>query len=358
MLIELDGPIVFHRWIPDGQQDAIKYNENGIELRIWFDVECTWWASQPDREEIARTYNVRAHRVHVSACSNVSDALRDHIQTKSSGSKTSATNEDVVSEYQSLGRAIHKLTAVRLNSLIGYARAVKGQYWVEEMPYDEANQGQFYIRNHAKASFEDGEIYRFNPDSTVALVASLEEQKRLITAEEWERAQTFVLGNARPPMVGSLLASARELASKGHKRTALIEAVSALELKLHEFARERDKGLIPERIQIRLESEGLGNLIEKVGLRGAFGTVIPLILNEQEMPTEIIAQCRDAIEIRNNVVHNGQRNIEEQRLWPILAAIEECCSRLDQLICKKDCRNSYNAAVPTVCKFFGSWVES
>jgi hypothetical protein len=358
MLINLDGPIVFHQWIPDGQRDAINYNENGIELRIWFDAECTWWASQPNREEIARTRNVRAHRVHVSARSNVSDALRNHIQIKSSDSNTSSTNADVLSEYQSLGRAIHKLTAIRLNSLIGYARAVKGQYWVEELHFDEADQGQFYIRNHATASFEDGTTYRFNPDSTVTIVAQVEEQKRLITADEWEMVQTFVLDNARTPIVGSLLASARELASKGHRRTALIEAVSALELKLHEFARERDKSLIPERIQIRLESEGLRNLIDKVGLRGAFGTVIPLILNEQEMPAEIVAQCRGAIEIRNNVVHNGQRNIEEQRLGPILAAIEECCSRFDQLISKKDLPNERNAAVPTVCKFFRSWVKS
>jgi hypothetical protein len=258
----------------------------------------------------------------------------DHIQTETAGSKTSATNDDVVREYQSLGRAIHKLTAIRLNRLIEYARAMKGQYWVEELHFDEANPGQFFIRSGAKASFEEGKIYRFNPDRTIVIVGHVEEQKRLITSDEWEAVQTFVLGNARTPLVGSLLASARELASKGHKRTALIEAVSALEFKLHEFARERDEDLIPEHLQIRLESKGLKSLIDKVGLRGAFGTVIPLILNEQEMPTEIVIQCREAIEIRNNVVHNGQRNIAEQRLMPILAAIENCCSRFDQLIRK------------------------
>jgi len=125
------------------------------------------------------------------------------------------------------------------------------------------------------------------------------------------------------------LAIARELASEGYERASILEAVSALEIRLYNFARDQD--ILPDRLKKGLESDRLSKLIEKVGLRGAFGVVIPFLFSDDEMPLAILEQCRIAIETRNNVVHQGQREIGEQKLRPMLVAIEECCSRFDLL---------------------------
>jgi len=329
MIVELNPPIVFHRWMPD-QQDAIEDQANGIELAIWFDLDCTSWPRT--REEIEQLFNVGATKVHVTARSNVSDALKAHIEANLPGSETTAPGQ----EYQALARAIHRLTTDRLKRLVEYAYAVKGQFWLGDMHFDEVNPSQFFIKAHAQASFEDGRTHRFDPHNMLILTGYMHEPKTLIAADEWENVKAFVLGEERSPMVGRLLASARELASKGHNRTALIEAVCALEIKLGELARKRDEDLIPEHVEIRLETVGLASLIERIGLRGAFATVLPLILDEQQLPSEIVTRCRRALDVRGTVVHSGQRNIQDHLLLQMLAAIEECCSRFDQLIASRE----------------------
>jgi hypothetical protein len=126
MLIKLDGPIVFHRWLPDRYTNAINYYKEGIELDIWFDHDSLWLAVS-DPEEIYRTINVRAYKIHVNARANVSDALRDYIQTHISHHVTGLPPKEVAAEYLSIGGAIQRLIVGRINRLLGYASAMKGQ---------------------------------------------------------------------------------------------------------------------------------------------------------------------------------------------------------------------------------------
>jgi hypothetical protein len=55
MLIEFDRQLVFYQWIPDGEHDAIVFDDTGITLRIWFDVQCATWV----RSGNARLFPVR-----------------------------------------------------------------------------------------------------------------------------------------------------------------------------------------------------------------------------------------------------------------------------------------------------------
>lgn len=326
MEIQLSPPIVFYKWLPLQPADAIRYAEDGIELNIWFDLDCV--GSFLAEQELSSLINVTPQRVKVSARKDVSGSLKAHIESNCTVPEADAVGK----EYKAVGQAIHKLTLDRVNRLIEFAYAIKGQYWVQHLEFDALNPSQFFIQTKAIASFGDETKYRFYPDNTAVVRVGTEQTKHFITPEEWESAKDFVVGNVRSPMAERLLASARELASKGHNRTALIEAVCALEIKLQEFARKCDDRIICEQLQIRLETKGLRTLIGKVGLRGAFGLVIPITLNEHQMPSAILTQCQEAIDLRGTVVHGARRLIEDKALYPMLTAIEECCARFDVLI--------------------------
>jgi hypothetical protein len=90
------------------------------------------------------------------------------------------------------------------------------------------------------------------------MVAPLRGGKRFITKEDWHAVRDFVRSTKREPTVGHLLSIAEKLSSEGHRRTALIEAVSALEVALHEFGRkaeERETSSVQRREYWLLESQ-------------------------------------------------------------------------------------------------------
>lgn len=330
MLLEFDSPLVFHKWIPDGEQDAIVFDNGDLKLRIWFDVKCATWASPATREELSRTVNVHLYRAHVTAVCDISVALAMHLQKKSL-SQPIAPDSNVETEYNALGRSVHQAVAQRVNRLIEYAFSSKGQYWARRVHFDEDNPGQFFTKTQAIAFLADNRKFRFCPDNVIRIAVSLSDQQRSISPSDWDDIKRFVVNNSSTPIVGNLLARARELAGEGYERASILEAVSALEIRLNKFASERDEDLLPDRLKARLESGRLSTLIEKVGLRGAFATIIPFLLSENEMPLAILEQCRAAIETRNNVVHRGQREIGQKKLRQMLLAIEGCCSRFDVL---------------------------
>jgi hypothetical protein len=56
-----------------------------------------------------------------------------------------------------------------------------------------------------------------------------------------------------------------------------------------------------------------------------------MLVDEQHISTETLAKCREAIEVRNNVVHLGQRDIPAKELLGYLVAIERCCGAFREL---------------------------
>jgi len=330
MLIELDEPIVFHRWFPDGQNDSIRFNDSGIEQTIWFDFDNMSFVA---REDIAMTNNIMVNNFHLNARVEISDSLKSHILTNTARREVATGHDSIEYEYKTLGEAIHKSTSYTINRLLEYLYAEKGQYWLEKMRYDVGNSYQFFTKNNAKIYFDDEQLYRFYPDNTIRLDGVISRgDKRFVIKDDWSDIQAFVCGKSRTPVAKYILAIAHELANKGHKRASLIEAICALELKLHEFARIHESGRFSEKLKSRIESKSLHELVKKLGLRGSFGTLLPIILSDEELPTVIIEQCRDAIDLRNSVVHSGSRNIADKKLKEVLRAVQECCARFDSIM--------------------------
>src|SRR5262249_35645358 len=139
-----------------------------------------------------------------------------------------------------------------------------------------------------------------------------------------------VVSDKRVPLIRALLSNASRLASQDMRRNALVEAVTALEVALHDFAERASDNRI-QRFQGRLEGSRVSTLIQKAGLRGSFGVALPLLFNDDEFPTQILETCRAAIDRRNSIVHQGTRDVDPKSLGKYLAALEKACSLLEAL---------------------------
>ncbi|AZG76339.1 hypothetical protein [Methylocystis rosea] len=337
LTLELAAPIVFHRWLPMRlPEESIEMVEEGVQLAIMFPLKSTRWAFQPSEEEILRTQNNQAHRVMVELTVEISQPLADYMLqgTKEAGA--------IADEYKQLGHNLQRIVTKRVNRLLVYARSVKGQFWLEEFEPDIDNPGQFFIRNDGRATI-DGTPTRFNPDQVITLRASVHSVEHMLTAQDWPAVREFVIGESRPPLIGSLLANARHLARQGNRRNALVEAVTALEVALGKFTRRVDAGAL-ERFRPGLEVASIKSLREKVGFRGSFGIVIPLLFSEAEFPAALLETCREAIDLRNNVVHNGKRDVNSDLLWKMISAIESSCRILQSHATSSDDRPALHHA--------------
>ncbi|MDF1527461.1 MAG: hypothetical protein P1S59_14635, partial [bacterium] len=65
--------------------------------------------------------------------------------------------------------------------------------------------------------------------------------------------------------------------------------------------------------------------VTKLGLSGSFRYLIPILFPEEILPTILLDMCRNAIEMRNTVVHQGQFKIHLEKLRTYLASIREVC---------------------------------
>jgi hypothetical protein len=59
---------------------------------------------------------------------------------------------------------------------------------------------------------------------------------------------------------------------------------------------------------------------------------LPLLLPDRILPMEVITGCVEAITLRQNIVHNGQREVDEILLRRAIASIKKCCTVLSALV--------------------------
>jgi hypothetical protein len=78
----------------------------------------------------------------------------------------------------------------------------------------------------------------------------------------------------------------------------------------------------------RIDTENLKNQINHLGFSGSMKYLIPIIFNETIFPTDLLTQCHKAIGARNNIVHQGQRDIEESRAREHVLALKKASETL------------------------------
>ena len=325
--------LTFTHWLPSGRNQGIVVKDDDIQIVLWFDEKCVLPPPHPTADELKRQVNVLVHHVNVEIeVAALSDSLLSYMQNcdYSKPRKDTARNEQT--EYERLAKRILVSVIGRINRLIAFARSKKGQYWLTEYNVDLNLTRSYFVKFEARGRVEEGSWFRFAPPTLDMLTASTENESRFITEGDWPAFRDFVLGANRPNLVGELLAGAEYLQNMGHCRSAISEAVTALEVAVHNFSRNPNAektfaGHLAERLALRT----LHSQVERLGLSATIGYLLPTIVPEHTLPTTILSACQSALSERQNIVHNGKRNVDETTARRAITSIRACCSILESL---------------------------
>ena len=136
---------------------------------------------------------------------------------------------------------------------------------------------------------------------------------------------------SRPNLVRQLLAGAEAFADQGHGRAAITEAVTALELAINNFAGDSGNDEFGLELRDRMDVTSFRKQVEHMGLTGSVRYLLPVVLPEEKVPTELLRKVQRAVDIRGDVVHGGQKEVNRDELETALASIRELCLSLESL---------------------------
>ena len=294
-------PFIFHRWLPIGPENGISYDRANYHLVLWFSLACINRTAR-----ITEIPYIRAHTIYANVIvDDLNDQFIHYMTVRDYTRMPTPEEEPLAQRYEEHGREVFSLIRDGLNYLLTYVRTEKGQYWLTPYAIDLDDMTSRAVEFRAQACIDNGPWFQWQPSQVsrlISIVLASDHDQRHLTQEDWPHAQEFLTQGRTPNRTRELLAGAEFLAHSGYSRAALTEAVSALEVALDRFSKSpKADTLFQNSLRARLGVEFLSNLVDRhLGLSGSVALLLPLLLPEEELPTDILKHCRDAIEQRNN----------------------------------------------------------
>jgi hypothetical protein len=327
--------ITFHQWLPLASDQSIVVSEDRMSLTFWINMDCVRTVSDVKKDDIPRHSNIAVNRIFADVkITGVPDDLGDFIAHtdyyRRSPDDHTPEEKRLIPEYERLGKQVYVFTLERLNRLLSFVRSYKGQYWLEDYAVDPDQMGSVFTKFKARVKVEDSHWTRWHPTQLGGIIkVGPGGSERYISAEDWLRISEFVTSSGKADLVGELLAGAESLAESGRRRSALTEAVTALEVAVSRFAQQPyANSEFGSKFAKRLNLDSLKNQHARLGLSATANYLLPLLFTEDQMPTDVLNGCQEAIAQRQSVVHQGQRDVNESKLYFYLRSIRAMCSIL------------------------------
>jgi hypothetical protein len=332
----------FVNWLPNSNSDAICINEDEESVKIWFDEAIN--SGFLDLVTHPTIQNVGIDFISVDATfNNISDELYKFLAEKNGispnidksnsklGHYTIENDVDLSNEYQKLGEKALFGALYFYNRLISFFRNQKGQYWLLEYPMRLNKINSYNVFFNAQATLPNNkeEWFRWNPPLNDVIPVSFPDLNRMVANSEWDEVSNFVKAQSNSDLCLELIASAENLAGNLLFRTAIIEAVAALETAVNDFSKTKEiTNLTNNTPGGRIDLERLEKQVKHLGFSATLKYLIPILFDETILRPELLKTCYDAIDLRGNVVHNGQRKIDQQKLHNMIQSIRELCTFL------------------------------
>ncbi len=315
--------IIFQRWLPESEADVIIRQEDNRTGRLWMDRTCLGFFEPVTEESLEGFITVLVDKVYVDiVVSDVDDEILGFIYDERESPQgihhgvqpANETYEDLSENYRQYGQSIQAHTLNIYNRFIQYSRNNKGQFWLAPYPFEV---GQISSRNNhfsARAMIDDGEWFRWCPDFPMLATLAFGSERTYINSEDWVDIQEFVSGEQRPNLVLELLANADNLNDEGYRRSALIEWVAALEVALFRFSESPDTNRLASAINTtRIDFSSLRSRVGHLRFSTSFKYLIPILFSEEILPSVVLQNCNDAIDMRNAVAHGRQRDVNTEQ---------------------------------------------
>jgi hypothetical protein len=331
------GALLFCQWLPEHKDAAIIVPRPPYEVRVWLDRTCLRSRNEVTDDELSRWVNMPATKLIVEvAVESVDSELSGFIARNSDWGECQRTLESTNEETRKLAKAYSDVGWAVLNRVLditnriaAWAYAECKHYWLRERDRGvEVLMGR-NAEFHATVSIDGGAPTRWCPPFIDIHDVGVIGGQRGLREKEWTALQSFLLSDRRPLLFRELLANALSLLDSGHTRSAVIEAVSALEVALRRFARSPDPIALTS--SYAAERGALTRDLERLGFGVSVRYLLPVILKSFDASVVSHADSCEALENRNNIVHNGQRDVPLDTARRLVWGVSRFAEDLDKV---------------------------
>jgi hypothetical protein len=299
------GP-VFHRWLPDGINDAITIpSENAkTEIKVWFqrwgrvqngEIVLDYRHEEVDVELMKKQGLLVAGSLYGQiTLYDVPEDVIDLMRNRRFGEK----------KYVSLGKGVLKQVVPKVDRFLTILRCTYGQFWIPPFQSWDSRKGvslgAFCLRQEMKWSVDGTAWEEFQPDiyklSRVPPSVTKQDYREFLTQEKWEEIKTLCNSEYAPTNGATLFRQAQRLLYEGKVKYAFVEGVTALEAVISEFYRERLKGEneLLSRISNMDRELGIGKILILVGV------------SNKNVNVADLKAAQKAVDVRNEIIHDGK----------------------------------------------------
>ena len=292
----------FHRWLPDGQSDALRLTttDPAVMLSVWLERRGFMALGNMihfdlKRREIEPTFIPQQGRLEAG---NLYGSLSIDVTQET----LTTLRENLLGDahYVALARRIVSLVVQPINRLLDSLTNNFGQYWLPRLEAWDSRKVSLalYCSNTLSMKWrEEGTTawHDFIPNEPSATFSAPPiDWTQYLVREDWLRLGQVLMTGHEPSPAAQALGRAYRYASTGHLRVGLTEAITALELALGERLKIAMRG----NATLELSLQAFWNLKVPSQL-----TVVATLLGT--IPVVDIEASQRAIEYRNKIVHEG-----------------------------------------------------
>jgi hypothetical protein len=319
------GPL-FHRWLPDGKNDAIQVNlgNKGSKLLIYFE-RLGVIQNQMIKYELKKLENGEA-TIARQACLDAGPLFGELEYYEYSNEEIEAVIKDAEGNehYVSLAKQVTRLVVPYFQSLLNSLKYIYGQYWIPELKMFDSRQ--FSIGNYCAGYLgmrwkydKSKDWIDFKPDvNAIRFDAGIRTEtqfEQYLEKKDWESIANSFSSEFDPSLPGIFLLKAHKAFEANNISQGLIEGATALELAIDEYINRQVAGN-------KLLSDAL-NSFRELGLTAKAGAVLSI---HEGITNQIAESAIKAVQERNRVVHDGHQPNEIQ--FEIKDALLKCTAVL------------------------------
>jgi len=326
-------PIWFESGVPIGIDQAARFELGEPRAKCWLytELDCAPLAQMPPGHRAA-TVPVQCLHTLVERSATLSQ-LGSLLEAQSafkdpSFMKSLPRAAESFSKWEQDGtlaffRSCYQLLYEAFKRPLEWIRDEYAQYWLPNLPpFIEEDQvtgrfGEFLDTVHAEWSLDRSswERLRF---SIVEQRASAPIPSELLTSSDWSRLSRELTRES--DLTLHLISRARSAFDARDHRTAIINAITAVEREVARFTREglADRG-------IKLSEKQFGDLSREAGVRILLETLVSALGEADEIHdiSRSVDRVAKANTLRNKLVHGRQRDVSRDQARESLEACEE-----------------------------------
>lgn len=308
----IDPDMYFKKWIPTDVNPIIVYKYS-YKLTLHIDEDCISSLNTDYNIETWSNISINAVKIQIEI-KDINDELASFIfderENKSNvhhGVKPDNYQyNNLNNEFNELGLEALNFSYEVCNKLITYVRNEKGQYWLELISFEENTLRSLYCHLDAKVKIDNGELFYWSPSSIDSHIIHYENMD-FLGESDWSQINEFITSRKKGNLVNELLSNSCSFLKYNHAKSAVIEAVTALETALLKFSIKPDLTRLEFPSYIgRLDTDNIETHVSQFGFAKSIGYLLPILFKEEILPTELIDKCTKAIGSRNAIVHQGQ----------------------------------------------------